>query len=108
MPPGSATADYREGADMIWSRGRSRQRKAVVTALSAVGDNGMSLLALGVAVNIPEAHLQSILDHLIHSGQVRSRPLSEVSIPGQRSPRYQLITHSGASLGLVQRHPRIS
>jgi hypothetical protein len=107
VPPGSATADLGKGTDMIWSRGRS-QRKAVVTALSAVGDTGMSLLALGVAVNMPEAHLQSILDHLILSGQVCSRSASDVSIPGQRSPRYQLVTSTGLSLGLVQRRPRIS
>lgn len=107
MPPGSATAHHGEDAGMIWSRGRSRQRKAVVTALSAVGDNGMSLLALGVAVNISEAHLYSILGDLIHAGQVRSRSGQEVSIPGQRLPCYQLVSHAGSSMvGLSPRRAR--
>ncbi|MEJ2579921.1 MAG: hypothetical protein P8Z68_12655 [Kineosporiaceae bacterium] len=78
---------------MIWSRHRSRQRKAVVTALSAVGENGMSLLALSVAVNIPEPSLQVILNRLVDSGQVSPRTGPDLAIPGPRAPRYQLVSH---------------
>ncbi len=95
---------------MIWMLGRSRQRRAVMSALSAVGENGMSVLALSVAVNISENSLQDILENLIHSGQVCPRSGSEVAIPGQRSPRYQLANLPGPSFpsisGLSPRRSR--
>lgn len=100
MPPGSAAANHQEVAGMIWSPHRSRQRKAVVSALSAVGENGMSVLALSVAVNIPEASLQNILDRLVDSGQVCPRIGPDMTLPGQRSPRYQLVTSTGPSLAV--------
>lgn len=85
---------------MIWSPHTSRQRKAVVSALSAVGENGMSVLALSVAVNIPEASLQNILDRLVDSGQVCPRTGPDMTIPGQRSPRYQLIAPTGPTFAV--------
>lgn len=74
---------------MIWSRGNSRQRKAVLSALSAVGETGMTLLALGLAVNLPEGRLGTILDGLVRSGQVRRRGASS-SLPGPRTAHYHL------------------
>lgn len=77
---------------MFWSRGNSRQRKAVLSALSAVGETGMTLLALGVAVNIPEGRLHTILEGLVGSGQVRRRGASTSTVPGPRNAHYHLAT----------------
>jgi len=75
---------------MFWSRGSSRQRKAVLSALSAVGETGMTLLALGLAVNIPEGRLTTILEGLVRSGQVRRRGAASSTIPGPRTAHYHL------------------
>jgi hypothetical protein len=84
---------------MFWSRGSSRQRKAVLSALSAVGETGMTLLALGLAVNMPEGRLSTILESLVRSGQVRRRGASPSAIPGPRTAHYQLASgrHSALS-----------
>lgn len=84
---------------MLWSRGNSRQRKAVLSALSAVGETGMTLLALGLAANIPEGRLNTILENLIRSGQVRRRGSSPSAIPGPRTAHYHLASgrHSALS-----------
>ena len=52
-------------------RGNGRGRKAVLSALAAVGDQGMTLFALGVAVDLPEPDLQALLNRLVLSGHVR-------------------------------------
>jgi hypothetical protein len=75
---------------MFWSRGSSRQRKAVLSALSAVGETGMTLLALGLAVNLPEGRLHTILEGLVRSGQVRRRGTPSSAIPGPRTAHYHL------------------
>jgi hypothetical protein len=75
---------------MFWYRGSSRQRKAVLSALSAVGETGMTLLALGVAVNLPEGRLHTILETLVRSGQVRRRGAPPSGIPGPRNAQYHL------------------
>lgn len=51
--------------------GNGRGRKAVLSALAAVGDQGMTLFALGVAVDLPEPDLQATLNRLVLSGHVR-------------------------------------
>jgi DNA-binding IclR family transcriptional regulator len=51
--------------------GNGRGRKAVLSALAAVGDQGMTLFALGVAVDLPEPDLQALLNRLVLSGHVR-------------------------------------
>jgi hypothetical protein len=83
---------------MFWSRGSSRQRKAVLSALSAVGETGMTLLALGLAVNLPEGRLSTILEGLVRSGHVRRRGVSSSVIPGPRTAHYHLASgrHSAA------------
>lgn len=84
---------------MFWSRGNSRQRKAVLSALSAVGETGMTLLALGLAVNLPEGRLNIILESLVRSGHVRRRGSSPSAIPGPRTAHYHLASgrHSALS-----------
>jgi DNA-binding IclR family transcriptional regulator len=84
---------------MFWSRSSMRERKAVLSALSAVGETGMTLLALGLAVNIPEAHLHAILERLVRAGQVRRRVEAISWVPGQRTPHYHLVSgrHSAAA-----------
>lgn len=86
---------------MFWS-GSSRQRKAVLLALSAVGETGMTLLALGLAVNLPEGRLHTILEGLVRSGQVRRRGNSSSPVPGPRTAQYHLASgrHSGAVPGI--------
>jgi hypothetical protein len=51
--------------------GNGRGRKAVLSALAAVGEQGMTLFALGVAVDLPEPDLQAVLNRLVLSGHVR-------------------------------------
>lgn len=51
--------------------GNGRGRKAVLTALAAVGEQGMTLFALGVAVDLSEPDLQALLNRLVLSGHVR-------------------------------------
>jgi hypothetical protein len=51
--------------------GNGRGRKAVLSALAAVGEQGMTLFALGVAVDLPEPDLQALLNRLVLSGHVR-------------------------------------
>lgn len=51
--------------------GNGRGRKAVLSALAAVGEQGMTLFALGVAVDLPEPDLQALLHRLVLSGHVR-------------------------------------
>ena len=75
---------------MFWSRGSSRQRKAVLSALAAVGETGMTLLALGLAVNLPEGRLYTILESLVLSGRVRRRGTPSSMIPGPRTAHYHL------------------
>jgi hypothetical protein len=43
----------------------------VLSALAAVGEQGMTLFALGVAVDLPEPDLQALLNRLVLSGHVR-------------------------------------
>lgn len=88
---------------MFWSRAATRERKAVLSALSAVGETGMSLLALGLAVNIPESKLHRILEGLMRSGRVRRRPEGLPTAPGRRNAHYQLVVgrHSASAAHAV-------
>jgi hypothetical protein len=89
---------------MFWSRGSSRQRKAVLSALSAVGETGMTLLALGLAVNIPEGRLDTILEGLVRSGHVHRRGTSSV-ISGPCTALYRLSSGRHSTLsGPQPRH----
>jgi hypothetical protein len=51
--------------------GNGRGRRSVLSALAAVGEQGMTLLALGFAVDLPEPDLQALLNRLVLSGHVR-------------------------------------
>ncbi|HET9657457.1 MAG TPA: hypothetical protein VFP72_19050 [Kineosporiaceae bacterium] len=64
----------------------------------------MTLLALGVAVNLPEGRLHAILEGLVSSGQVRRRGSVSRTMPGPRTAHYLLATgrHS-ASVGVLTR-----
>ena len=55
-----------------WPTNGSRHRRAVVSALQAVGETGMSLLALSLALDLPEQDLRRTLDRLIATGRVGS------------------------------------
>jgi hypothetical protein len=50
----------------------------------------MTLLALGLAVNLPEGRLHTILEGLVRSGQVRRRGTPTSAIPGPRTAHYHL------------------
>lgn len=67
--------------------GNGRGRRAVLSALAAVGEQGMTLFALGVAVDLPEPDLQAVLNRLVLSGHVRC--MGEPSGPSGRA-RYRL------------------
>ncbi|MDQ1288676.1 MAG: hypothetical protein QG622_2242 [Actinomycetota bacterium] len=67
--------------------GNGRGRKAILSALAAVGEQGMTLFALGVAVDLPEPDLQAVLNRLMLSGHVRCT--GEATGPSGRA-RYRL------------------
>jgi hypothetical protein len=63
----------------------------VLSALAAVGEQGMTLFALGVAVDLPEPDLQALLNRLVLSGHVRC--VGEAAVPAAISTgriRYRL------------------
>jgi hypothetical protein len=84
----------------MWILGNSRERKAVVTALSEVGERGLSVCGLGIAVDIPEAELTSVLDTLVSDGVVRRRGQGQpqdlgqgqtwIHTPGRSAPTYHM------------------
>ena len=71
-------------------RGNGRGRKAVLSALAAVGEQGMTLFALGVAVDLPEPDLQALLNRLVLSGHVRCIGEVGVSPAGSSRTLYRL------------------
>ena len=71
-------------------RGNGRGRKAVLSALAAVGDQGMTLFALGVAVDLPEPDLQALLNRLVLSGHVRCVGEFGVAPAGSNRALYRL------------------
>jgi DNA-binding IclR family transcriptional regulator len=74
--------------------GNGRGRKTVLSALAAVGEQGMTLFALGVAVDLPEPDLQALLNRLVLSGHVRC--LGDANTPrvGPITARYRLTRRS--------------
>jgi hypothetical protein len=54
----------------MWSLITGRRHRAVLSALTAVGSTGMSVSALGVATDLPEATLDQVLINLEKSGRV--------------------------------------
>ena len=76
----------------MWSRGYPRQRRAVLAALSAVGDTGMSVLALGVALDLPEPQVTEVLDRLVRSGRVGQHEEARSARNVPFRTRYQLTT----------------
>ena len=73
----------------MWSPKAGKRRRAVLTALAAVGEPGMSLFALGVALDLPEPDLNNLLHRLTTKGQVRQ--LGKASTPAiGGGTRYQL------------------
>jgi DNA-binding IclR family transcriptional regulator len=69
--------------------GNGRGRQAVLSTLAAIGDQGMTMFALSVAVDLPEPDLQALLNRLMLSGHVRRLGESGVAaVPSMR--RYGL------------------
>lgn len=89
----------------MWVRGQSRHRRAILSALAAVGEAGMTLLALGVAVDLPEARVQAALDRLIRSGRVRRGRVAAAVVPGQQAPCYLLASTAVPRPALTVRMP---
>jgi predicted transcriptional regulator len=58
-------------------RRRARQQRVVLDALAAVGDSGMTPLALAVTTQLPEPRLDAILQELIEDGAVVERRVEE-------------------------------
>jgi hypothetical protein len=58
----------------------------------------MTLLALGLAVNLPEGRLHTILEGLVRSGQVRRRGTPSSTIPGPRTAHYHLASGRHATV----------
>jgi DNA-binding IclR family transcriptional regulator len=74
----------------MWSRGSSRDRRAVLAALEAVGETGMTVLALGIAVDKPENHVQSVLEDLVATGLVRRGGAGPWGVTGPQAASYYL------------------
>jgi DNA-binding IclR family transcriptional regulator len=70
----------------------ARQQRVVLEALEAVGDAGMSPNALAVTTQLPEQHLQVVLQRLIETGLVDRRV--------ERHPTGYRITRSRYRLAL--------
>jgi DNA-binding IclR family transcriptional regulator len=66
----------------------------VLSALAAVGDQGMTLFALGVAVDLPEPDLQAMLNRLVLSGHVRCLGDASAARIGPTGARYRLTRRS--------------
>jgi hypothetical protein len=66
----------------MWTRRTARGRRAVLFALAAAGTPGMTLCALGMAADLPEPYLQTLLINLTANGRVRR-------LPGATTSRYQ-------------------
>jgi hypothetical protein len=71
-------------------RGFGRERRAVMSALRAVGEQGMSLDALSLAVDLSEPDLQALLHQLVLSGHVRRIGDDGLAAVGRRGALYRL------------------
>lgn len=76
----------------------ARQKRAVLEALQAVGEAGMSPNALAVTTQLPEQRLQVILQRLIDTGLVDRRI--------ERHPTGYRITRSRYRLAMGH-HPQL-
>jgi DNA-binding IclR family transcriptional regulator len=88
----------------MWALGNSRERRAVLTALSEVGERGMTLCALGVAVDIPEAELKSVLERLVSAGVVRRQGQPWTDTTGLNAPIYHLARRAYPPVPRPRRH----
>jgi hypothetical protein len=70
--------------------GNGRGRQAVLSTLAAIGDQGMTMFALGVAVDLAEPDLQALLNRLVLSGHVRRLGESGVAAAVPSMARYRL------------------
>jgi len=76
----------------VWPGRSARQRKAVLAALEAVGDVGMSPNTLAVTTQLPEPRLEATLQELVDTGLVdREQDRHPAGLRITR-PRYHLAT----------------
>lgn len=75
----------------MWSLGYALRRRAVLRALSAVGDPGMSLPALGVALDLSETSLSEVLHGMVRNGEVADARNERRGMT-VCAPRYRLAT----------------
>jgi DNA-binding IclR family transcriptional regulator len=76
----------------VWPARAARQRKAVLAALEAVGDAGMSPNTLAVTTQLPEPRLEATLQELVDTGLVgREQDRHPTGLRITR-PRYHLAT----------------
>jgi len=66
----------------MWIPRTTRARRAVLFALTAAGPSGMTLCALGMAADLPETDLETLLVDLTTNGRVRQ-------LSGARAMHYQ-------------------
>ena len=74
----------------MWSLITGRRHRAVLSALTAVGNTGMSVSALGVAVDLPEAELDLVLVNLERSGRVGRVDDVPLLVGGAQQARYHI------------------
>jgi DNA-binding IclR family transcriptional regulator len=80
----------------MWFRRTAREGRAVLAALSAVGDTGMTALALAVTLNQPETRLHAVLDRLLQAGLIH-RCVDSAGVTHLRRSRYRLCRTAAVS-----------
>jgi hypothetical protein len=75
----------------------ARERKAVLAALQAVGDAGMSPITLALTTQLPEQRLEATLQRLVDTGLVDRRVERHPIGLRITRPRYRLAAGSGST-----------
>lgn len=89
---------------MHWGRD-ARQHRAVLDALSTVGESGMTSLALEVITDLSEPRLQAILEELTDAGLVARRLDPQVAVARVRRSSYQIASRTRGFTGPFGRGP---
>lgn len=87
----------------MWFRRTARDGRAVLAALSTVGDAGMTALALAVTLNQSETRLHVILDRLLRAGLIH-RSVDSAGVTHLRRSRYRLCRTTSTIPAGAQRH----
>ena len=89
---------------MHWGRD-AKQHRAVLDALSTVGEAGLTALALAVMTDLPESRLEAILEELTAAGLIARRLDPQVAVARVRRSSYQIAGRTRGFTGRLGRGP---